>query len=101
MNQDGTANIDDILIVIGFWAARRTRHVRTGTLIAVSTHLMAHALSIVVTVVLFFAVIRHDSAMLTLFYQTGGWDEVWTLPLMVLPVVFALGSIGGFLGRYV
>ncbi len=86
-------------LFVGFWAARRTRLVRTGMLIAVSTHLIAHVLSIVVTVVLFFAVIRHDSAMLTLFYQTGGWGEQWALPLMALPIVFALGSIGAALQK--
>ena len=61
---------------------------------------MAHAMSIAVTLAVFFAVIRYDSTMLVLFNQTGGWDEVWALPLMVLPVVAVLGSIGGLAGRY-
>jgi hypothetical protein len=88
-----------IYLLVGFWAARRTCLVKTGMLIAVCTHLIAHALSITVTVVLFFAVIRQDSAMLTLFYQTGGWGEQLALPLMVLPIVFALGSTGAALQK--
>ena len=61
---------------------------------------MGRMIAFLSAVVLFFAVIRHDSAMLALFYQTGGWSEAWTLPLMVLPIVFTLGSIGGIIGRY-
>ncbi len=88
-----------LYLIVGFWAARRTGLVRTGILIAVSTHLIAHALSIVMTAALFFTVIRHNSAMLASFYQTGGWGEQWALPLMVLPIVFGLGCIGGFLQK--
>lgn len=87
-------------LVIGFWAARRTRHAMTGTVIAISTHVIAHLLSTAVTVVLFFAVIRDDPGMQRLFYVTGGWDEIWGLPLMLLPIVAVLGSIGGVAGRY-
>jgi hypothetical protein len=89
-----------VYLVVGFWAARRTRRATTGILVAVTTHVMAHAMSISVALAIFFAAIRHDPAMLVLFNQTGGWDEVWALPLMVLPVVAVLGSIGGLAGRY-
>jgi hypothetical protein len=37
--------------------------------------------------------------MLTLFQETGGWGEQWFLPLMLLPFVLVLGSIGGVFGR--
>ncbi len=37
--------------------------------------------------------------MLNLFYATGGWGEQWFLPLMLLPIVLALGAIGGVFGR--
>jgi hypothetical protein len=52
-----------------------------------------------VTAVLFVGVIRSEPAMLTLFKQTGDWGEVWFLPLMLLPFVLVLGSIGGLCGR--
>jgi hypothetical protein len=82
-------------VVIGFWVARKTRHVMTGTAIAVATHLIAHALNAAVALILFFLVIRHDTEMQRLFYMTGGWGEMWELPLILLPAVAVLGSIGG------
>lgn len=87
-------------VIVAFLAARRTHHVRTGMFAAVSTHVIAHTMSIVVTIFLFFSVISRDPAMLRSFYQTGGWEEVWTLPLIIVPIVVALGSIGGAAGRF-
>jgi hypothetical protein len=87
-------------LTVAFFAARRTRLVRTGMLVAVSTHLIAHTMGILMTAFLFFALIRRDPDMLRFFYQTGGWGEAMTLPLMILPIVVALGSIGGAAGRY-
>jgi hypothetical protein len=89
-----------LYLVVGFLAARRTRRATTGMLLAVTTHVIAHTVSFVVTMALFLVVIRYDPAMLTLFHQTGGWGEAWGLPLMMLPIVAALGSIGGLAGRY-
>src|SRR3954454_23073875 len=47
-------------LLTGLWTAWRTHHVRTGTLVAVAAHVAGQALTIAVTFVLFFGVIRHD-----------------------------------------
>ena len=49
--------------------------------------------------VLFVSVIRYDAKMLDLFEITGGWGEVWGVPLMLLPVVLVLGTLGGLMGK--
>jgi hypothetical protein len=37
--------------------------------------------------------------MLDLFEITGGWGEEWGVPLMLLPVVVVLGTLGGLAGK--
>jgi hypothetical protein len=88
-----------LYLVAGAWGARRTGRARTGAVVAIGTHVIASAVSTIVIVGVFVGVIRHQPAMLSLFQQTGGWDEVWVLPLMVLPVVTMMGALGGVFGR--
>ena len=88
-----------LYLLAGAWGAWRTGRARSGILVAVGVHVIASAVSTIVTVAVFVAVIRHQPAMLSLFQQTGGWDEVWVLPLMVLPVVTMIGALGGVFGR--
>ena len=77
--------------------ARRTGRLLAGVLLAAGAHAIGWALSGIVTIALFAGVIRNEPAMLNLFYATGGWGEQWFLPLMLLPIVLALGAIGGVL----
>jgi len=88
-----------LYLLAGAWAARRTGRALTGTLVAVCAHVVGWSLSVVVTGAIFVGVIRNDPAMLNLFRETGGWGEQWLLPLMLLPVVLVLGSLGGVAGR--
>jgi hypothetical protein len=86
-------------LLAGVWSAWRTQHVRTGALVAVAAHVCGEALAIAVTLVLYFGVIRYDVRMLDTFQRIGGFDETLGLPLLLLPIVAALGSAGGVLGK--
>jgi uncharacterized protein YqgC (DUF456 family) len=88
-----------LYLLAGAWGARRTGRAATGTLVAVCAHAIGWIVNAAVTAVLFVGVIRTEPARLTLFKQTGDWGEVWFLPLMLLPFVLVLGSIGGLCGR--
>ena len=88
-----------LYLLAGGWAARRTGLARAGVLAAVTAHALGWTISGLMTIALFVGVIRNDPAMLTLFHQTGGWGEQWFLPLMLTPVVVALGALGGACGR--
>jgi len=80
-------------------ASRRTGRAATGTLVALGAHAIGWTVNAAVTAAIFFGVIRNEPAMRSLFQQTGGWGEQWFLPLMLLPFVLVLGSIGGVVGR--
>ncbi len=88
-----------LYLVAGAWGGRRSGRVLAGVLLAAGAHAIGWALSGIVTIALFMGVIRNEPAMLNVFYATGGWGEQWFLPLMLLPIVLALGAIGGLLGR--
>jgi len=88
-----------LYLLAGFWGARRTGRARAGMLVAVCAHAIGWTLSIAITGAIFVGVIRDDAAMLNLFRETGGWGEQWFLPLMLLPFVLVLGSVGGLWGR--
>jgi len=88
-----------LYLLAGAWGARRTGRVGTGVLLAAGAHAIGWTLSGAVTIALFVGMIRNQPAMLNLFYATGGWGEQWFLPLMLLPIVLALGAIGGVFGR--
>lgn len=86
-------------LVTGFAAGYRTRRVGSGALAAaVIASAVGHAIGILVTLVLFFTVIRHDLTMIRTFEMTGGFDETFFLPVMLLPIVAGLGLVGGSIG---
>jgi hypothetical protein len=88
-----------LYLLAGAWGAWRTGRARTGTLVAVCAHAVGWSLSVAITGAVFLGVIRNDQKMLNLFQETGGWGEQWLLPLMLLPFVLVLGSLGGVCGR--
>lgn len=88
-----------LYLLAGVWGARRTGRAGTGVLVAVSAHAIGWVTSFAITVFVFVGVIRNEPGMLTLFRQTGDWGEQWFLPLMLLPFVIVLGSLGGVCGR--
>jgi hypothetical protein len=90
-----------IYLAAGAWAAHRTGRARSGTIVAVLSHLAGHAMSVGITAMVFVGVIRDEPARRLLFDQTGGWGEQWFIPLMLLPIVALLGWLGGTFGRAV
>jgi cation transport ATPase len=88
-----------LYLLAAAWASRRTGRARTGTLVAVGAHAIGWIMSAAITAIVFIGVIRNEPAMLNLFQETGGWGEQWFLPLMLLPFVLFLGSVGGVCGR--
>ena len=50
------------------------------------------------TIVLFFTMIKPDGTMLRTFEMTGGFDETFFLPIMLIPIVAVVGFIGGLSG---
>jgi hypothetical protein len=84
---------------VGVWGAWRTGCALGGTLAAIATHLIGCVLGVPFHIALFVSVIRHDPRMLDLFEVTGGWGEEWGLPLMLVPIVLMLGTLGGILGK--
>lgn len=85
-------------LTTGFAAGYQTRRVGSGALAAVIASVVGHALGIAVTLVLFFTVIQKDIQMLRTFEMTGGFDETFFLPVMLMPIVASLGFIGGLVG---
>ena len=88
-----------LYLLAGAWGAWRTGRARAGILVAVCAHAIGWTVSIAITGAIFVGVIRNDPKMLNLFQETGGWGEQWFLPLMLLPFVLVLGSLGGVCGR--
>ena len=81
------------------WSSHRTGRISSGLLVAAAAHGIGWSLNGVVTIAIFVAAIRSQPEMVRVFEATGGWDEIWFLPVMMLPVVLALGSVGGAFGR--
>jgi hypothetical protein len=85
-------------VIAGAYAGWRTHRARTGAVVALAAHALGHTIAIAGTVGLYIALISRDSTMLRQFRVTGGWGEVWGLPLVVMPVVIVLGLAGGLVG---
>ena len=88
-----------VYLLAAAWGARRTGRAGTGTLVALGAHAIGWIVNAAITAAIFIGVIRNEPAMLRLFQETGGWGEQWLLPLMLLPIVVALGWAGGAVGR--
>jgi hypothetical protein len=88
-----------LYFLAGAWAAWRTGRMTSGPVIALAAHVISWTVSVAFDTVLFFTVIRYNPKMLDLFEITGGWGEEWGVPLMLLPVVVVLGTLGGLAGK--
>jgi hypothetical protein len=88
-----------LYLLAGAWGARQAGHARAGVIVALTAHAIGWSANALFTGALFVGVIRHEPAMRSLFEQTGGWGEQWLLPLMLVPFVLVLGSVGGMFGR--
>ena len=85
-----------ILLLAGFWTAQRSGSFAAGTVIGVAITAIAAAIDTVGSVALL--AVSHDSTTMAAIRGSGGLEEVFTLPvLMVLPGIL-LCTIGGLFG---
>jgi hypothetical protein len=85
-----------ILLLAGFWTAQRSGSFAVGTVIGVAITGIAAAIDTVGSVALL--AVWHDSKTMAAIRGSGGLEEVFTLPvLMVLPGIL-LCTIGGLFG---
>jgi hypothetical protein len=81
----------------GLVSSYRTRQAASGPLVAVTASVIGNVLAVTGTLVLFLTVIRRDPHMLRTFEMTGGWDEGLLLPIVMIPIVAAIGLVGGLI----
>ena len=83
----------------GFHAAFRTGRIRSGPWLTIRIWLLGQATALIFTVALFVVVIVNNPVKLPEFQVAGGFDEVFLLPVMLLPINALIGTLGGMLGR--
>lgn len=86
-----------ICLCAGFWSAWRSGHVRTGTLVALSASIVNAVFSIGATIAI--VAIWHDTRTLRAIDQAGGLDESFVLPVMIVPVIALIGTVGAVFGK--
>jgi hypothetical protein len=85
-----------LLLVTGFWSARRSGSVASGPLAAA----LAAAVGALISVAAGAAMVAvfHDSKTMSAIEGSGGLAEAFTLPVMMIVPGFIFGTIGGALG---
>jgi len=89
-----------LFVVVGAWAARRTGRASSGVVAVLITHLMGSLINIAYELAFFAALIQPDPERMRQSQLAGGADELWLLPLMMVPAVMILGATGGFVGKF-
>jgi hypothetical protein len=85
-----------IVLLAGFWAASRSGSLAAGPVIGTTIAAVAAPIEVLGAVTLLAG--WHDPMTMAAIRQSGGLEEVLTLPfLMVVPGI-VLGTIGGLLG---
>jgi len=88
-----------IMLLAGFWAASRSGSFAAGPIVGIATAAFAVPLEVLGAATLLAG--WHDPITMTAIRGSGGLEEVFILPLlMVLPGI-VLGTIGGLLGAAV
>jgi hypothetical protein len=87
------------LFIVGFWAAWRSREFVAAPIAAVMTSQIAAVMSVMGAAILL--AIWHDPQTRQAIADSGGLDEVFLLPfMMIVPAVF-VGTLGGAASRLV
>lgn len=85
-----------ILFCAGFWGAWRSNSVRAGALAGVATASLSAIVSIIGVASLL--AIWHDAQTLAAIQGSGGLEEAFTLPVMMVIPGVCLGTLGGLFG---
>jgi hypothetical protein len=85
-----------ILLLAGFWAGARSGSLSAGAVIGVTTAALAVPIDALGTVGLLS--VWHDAKTITAIHASGGLEEVFALPMLLILPGVALGTIGGLLG---
>jgi hypothetical protein len=85
-----------VLLLAGFWAGSRSGLFAAGAIIGVTTAALAVPIDALGTVVLF--ALWHDPRTMGAIHQSGGLEEVFTLPILLILPGIVLGTVGGILG---
>ena len=85
-----------LLLIAGFLAARRSGSFAAGTVAGVATAGLGALVSIAGAGALL--ALRHDPATLAAIDGSGGLDEVFTMPFMLVMPGVILGTLGGTMG---
>jgi hypothetical protein len=88
-----------IVLLAGFWAASRSGSFAAGPVIGVATAAIAAPIEVMGAVTLLAG--WHDPITMAAIRGSGGLEEVFTLPLLMVLPAMVLGTIGGFLGAAV
>jgi hypothetical protein len=88
-----------ILLAAGFWAAKRVGSFGAGTIAGVAAAGFGALVSVVGAAALLAVV--HDPVTMTSIRGSGGLEEVFTLPFMMVLPGFLLGTVGGVVGAAV
>lgn len=83
-----------ILLAAGFWAAWRLGSFGAGAVAGFMTAALASVISILGSAILF--AIWHDPQTMAAIRGSGGLEEVFTLPFMMVLPGALLGAVGGF-----
>ena len=84
------------LLVVGFWAAWRSRSFAAGPLAAVITSQIAALMSVTGSAILL--AVWHDPQTMSAIAGSGGLGEVFVLPFMMIIPAVIVGSVGGAAG---
>jgi hypothetical protein len=90
-----------VYLIASAYGGWRTQRMVGGALTAIAAHVIGCTIAVAVGIVLHVTVISHDATMVHQFQATGDWQELFGMPVVVTPVVMALGVVGGFFGQFV
>lgn len=82
-------------VAAGMLGGYRTGRVRSGIWFALSSHLIGHLWTAVLTLALALGMPGYEQELAF----SGGASEVWQLPLLMIPAVAVLGAAGAAIGR--
>jgi hypothetical protein len=85
-----------VLLLAGFWSGARSGSFSAGPIIGVTTATLAVPLEALGTLALL--AVWHDAKTITAIHGSGGLEEVFTLPILLIVPAVVLGTIGGLLG---